>query len=220
MLQSVIGLVILAIAMTPGVPGEVFYSSITGRDWRENRLYHITRVVLISILGLVVYTLIAHRLGWSFPLYVMPSSFQAELTEATVATMALAYLGHLTCASIVGALCGVVYKGVTEAVGGTIELFAWDDLINTHVQGRWVVVDLVGDKAYAGIIETADNYVPADQRDVLLKEPALYRDGENGEGYYTMEYQHLFLSASLIESVAVVHEEEDNRISDIGEKIL
>jgi hypothetical protein len=220
MLQSVIGLVILAIAMTPGVPGEVFYSKITGRDWRKNRLYHITRVVLISILGLVVYTLIAHSLGWSFPLYVMPSSFQRELTESTVATMALAYLGHLTCASAIGGLCGVIYKKLTEVAGGTIEPFAWDDLTNTHVQGRWVVVDLVGDKAYAGIIETADDYVPADQRDVLLKEPALYRDGEKGEGYYTMEYQHLFLSASLIESVAVVHEEGDDRISDIGEKIL
>lgn len=220
MLKSVIGIVLLAIAMAPGVPGELFYSNLTGRDWRENRLYHVTRVVLISIIGLVLYILVANCFGWSFPLYVMPSTFNEGLTKQATAVMATAYLGHLVSASGVGVLSGLGYRRWISATGGTIEPFAWDDLLNEHVEGRWVVVDLIGDRAYAGIIETGDDYVPADQRDILLKEPALYRDGESGEGYYTLEYQHLYLPANLIESVAVVHEEDDERITDIGEKIL
>lgn len=80
---------------------------------------------------------------------------------------------------------------------------------------------LTNGESYAGYIETADTEVRKEERDVILKEPALY--DEDREGYVATQNQYLFLTSALIESVAVVYDADDGsetRLSEPGSLIL
>ena len=92
---------------------------------------------------------------------------------------------------------------------------AWDDFIRIGVQKHWVVIRLTNGEAYAGIIQYVDTSVNQRERDIVLLEPAIYL--EKKQTYKVIPYQHLFLPAALISSVAVVYDPNvDKRITQIG----
>jgi len=63
MLDTIIGLVLISIIMTPGIPGEVIYSHFSGTDWQERQLRSVVRVVMIRMLGLSVLMMLFHIVG-------------------------------------------------------------------------------------------------------------------------------------------------------------
>jgi hypothetical protein len=87
------------------------------------------------------------------------------------------------------------------------------------VKGHWVTVGLNNGDVYGGYIDMADVSVAASERDMILREPALYdRDAKR---YRTLEYLSLFLLGSTIASVAVVTDSAaDKRLMLIGEALF
>lgn len=225
--STINGLIVFLVALIPGVPGETAFSRVTGLDWREDRLRRIIRIVIISVGGLVLYILTDDFVSWTGlfdfpdPLYIMPAQIGEAMTRNTLTEMAWAYIGHVVCASAVGAGSGLGWKKLAHATGRTPYPSSWDDLINTYSDEHWVIVTLTDGTTYAGVIETADTGVAAEERDMLLREPALYDQDENA--YVVEHYQHLFLPSALIASVAVVYDEEldeGDRLTDVGQQIL
>lgn len=94
---------------------------------------------------------------------------------------------------------------------------AWDDFVRLCVPEHWVVVSTNNGDTYAGMVRTADVSVKQDERDLVLIEPAQYKDAENN--YLVLPYQSMFLSATIISSIAVVHDPERDvkRRSDVGQ---
>lgn len=218
MLDTIIGLVLISIIMTPGIPGEVIYTHFSGTDWQESQLRSVVRVVMISMLGLSVLMILSNVLGGP-PLGYLGLSPSGSLEIPEGYQIGSAYLLHILFSLLWGALIGGLAQIEWFGLRGGRQPYSWDDLVNNHVAGHWVVIDTHVGKTYAGIIETADDYVSPEHRDVLLREPALYSD-EDG-CYESMAYQHIFLPAALIESIAVVYDEEiDERITEIGEKLF
>lgn len=228
--STINGLVVFLVALIPGVSGETIYSNVTGLDWREDRLRRVIRIVIISITGLLTYVLVDDFGNWlglfnlSDPKYVIPAQLGGNLTRRVLSEIAWAYIGHVITSSIVGAGVGYVWNWVAHWIGSTPYPSAWDDLINTHSSGHWVVVSLQDGSTYAGIVETADTGVPPDDRDVLPLEPARYDQDRNA--YVVMRHQHLFLPSALIASMAVVYDEdseedsEEERLTQVGQEIL
>jgi len=214
------GLILVAVVMTPGVPGELIYSKVVGEDWQEKRISYIVRVLFIGMVGLVLTILVSAIFSGPVFSYVDVTGRGKEATLIPPAgwEFSIAYLTHLTFSAGVGAVLGWAHHQYAER-HGTIQPYAWDDLINNHAEDHWVVVVTTEGDVFAGKIETADDYVGPSQRDILLEEPARY--DEDKDGYFATEYQHIFLPSDLIESVAVMtNPEEDARLSDIGQKVF
>jgi len=72
---------------------------------------------------------------------------------------------------------------------------------------------------YAGYVDKADVSVAATERDLILREPALY--DQRLTRYRALGYQSLFLLGSTIASAAVVTDAAaDQRITTIGESLF
>lgn len=226
MTTTINGLVILLIALIPGVPGEFIYTQLTGLDWREEQLRRVIRIVLVSVVGLILYVLLDDLLGgiWSpldlpDPKYVMPAHLGMKMTRAALSHMAWAFIGHVLLATGVGWGLARGWEWAAERLETTKHPSAWDDLVNEHAPKHWVVITLTDETTWAGKIETADENVPAEERDLLLEEPARYDPEE--DTFITEPYQHLFVPAALVATVAVLYDsDQDARVSDIGQSIL
>ncbi len=220
MLDAITGLLLLAMVMTPGVPGEFVYSETTGEDWREERISYVVRVLLIGMIGLAITIVIVSLLGGPEFAYADSSFPSSEVRIGSLEGWQVGgvFLIHLAISLLVGGIAGEAHRRIAESGNGTIQPYAWDDLINTHVPDHWVVIVTKEGDAYAGKVETADDYVGPSERDILLEEPARY-DGDK-DGYYATEYQHLFFPADLIESVAVVSNPDDERLAEVGQQVL
>lgn len=89
----------------------------------------------------------------------------------------------------------------------------------TYAPDHWVVVSLHSGGVYAGKLSNADTSVAIGDRDLVLEEPALY-DEASGR-YLATPYQHLFLPAAAVYSIAAVYEPKlDLRVTEIGEPIF
>ena len=96
---------------------------------------------------------------------------------------------------------------------------AWDHFINSCAKSRWVTVGLANGQVYAGYIDKADVSVAANDRDIILREPALY--DERGNKYLATPYQTMFLLGSTIASIAAVSDPRgDERITMAGEDLF
>lgn len=222
MTSTVNGLVVLVFVLIPGVPAEAAYNLITGSDWREERFQRVIRIVLLSVLGLVTCAVIAGVFikAW-IPKYVMPAIYDAPWNRELLVEMSGAYLGHTLTSLVFGFVFAGISKISAHLMGQTVYPSAWDDLLRSHTRNHWIIVSLSTGEAYAGILETADQEVPSEERDVLLKEPASY-SAKKGN-YFTLPYQHLFIPSALIDSVAVVYDDdadEHDRLTEINEPLF
>lgn len=97
--STINGLVVLLIALIPGVPGETIFSSVTGLDWREDRLRRVIRIVLVSIAGLVLYVIADDVLNelngfdLSDPHYIDPGLYVDGITRELLSEIMGAYVG-------------------------------------------------------------------------------------------------------------------------------
>lgn len=96
---------------------------------------------------------------------------------------------------------------------------AWDHFVHSCIKGHWVVIGLTNGESYSGYVDVADVSVSAGERDLILREPAMF-DSEKSE-YRASKYQSLFIPGSLVASIAVVHDPiQDKRIVAVGDLVF
>jgi hypothetical protein len=212
---TVAALLIAAFAVLPGVPGEKIYTLLVGWDWREDKWLRTLRILSFSLVGLAVYAIVAPMIGAPPPAYISPKSIE-QMTAAQIAVFAAAFLGHVAGASMCGALAGLAIRIAARLTARSAYSSSWDHFMKACVRGRWVTVRLTTGETYAGFIDTADVSVAANERDVILREPAMY--DEQRRTYRSLQYQTMFLLGSTL--AAVTDLSIDKRITRVGEELF
>jgi len=203
------GVLIAAFAVLPGLPAEKLYSFFVGSNWREDKWSRTLRLLAFSLFGLAGYSLVATHIGAPLPQYISAKAFD-QLAPNQLGAFAAAFLGH-----VVGATFFVGTRVLARLSARSAYSSAWDHFIKSCVRDHWVTVGLNNGDVYAGYIETAESSVAAAERDIVLREPALY--DQRLMRYRSLPYQSLFLLASTIGSVAVIFDAaRDKRMTRIG----
>jgi hypothetical protein len=209
---------LIALAILPGVAGEKAYRLLVGVDWREDKWQRTLRLLAFSVIGLATYAAIATGTRLPPPSYVLPSEL-ARPNDAAIGLYALAYLGHVAGAALVGIAAALTSRGIARLVSRTAYSSAWDHFVNACVRQHWVTVGLQNGDVYLGFIDIADVSVAAGERDVILREPALY-DATTSR-YRALEYQSMFLPGTLICSIGVISDTKlDKRMTTPGEVLF
>ena len=214
---TVAGLLVMLVAVLPGLLGDRAYRALAGVSWREKEFQQLLRLLAFSAFGLAGYTFLASRRLWPLPEYVVPSTYaNGAFQVQALPSLAIAYIGHWVGAAIVGTIAGVVVVGLRRLGTGLGERDAWDHFIHSAVPRHWVVIRTESGESYAGFIERADVSVEPNFRDIILKEPYIWNDGT--KTYQPTYQQALFLQGTKVASVAVIHDPvQDSRIVQIGE---
>ena len=216
--NSVAALLIAAFAILPGVPGERIYTMLVGWDWREDKWWRTLRLLAFSLVGLSAYAVFAAAVGMPMPTYVSPAVLE-RLPPVQIAALAIAFLGHVIGAAACGLTAGYCVRLLARITSRSAYSSAWDHFINSCAKSRWVTVGLTNGQVYAGYVDKADVSVAASDRDMILREPALYDEGK--KIYRTTPYQTMFLLGSTIASIAAVTDPGgDKRITTAGEDLF
>jgi len=218
--DTIIGLIILLFAVLPGVPAYSIYKTFFGSDWRETEWDKIITVVIFSLLGIVTYIIVSTIIRLPSPIYIIPATFNPDtFGVASLLPIALSVTGHFVFSILIAIVAVLITRFFGRWTPSTPYPAAWDDFIRQDVQRHWVVVRLTNNEAYAGYIKNADASVSQSERDIVLAEPALYSEKE--KNYRTIPYRQLFLPASMISSIATVHDpDSDKRITKIGTNLF
>ena len=218
---TVTAILIIIFAIFPGVLGNRVYQVLVGHDWRDKEFQVILRLVGFSVIGAVIYAIIADLTGlFPLPIHLIPSSYKS-LSDCpdSLLNIIYPYLGHLVGGFIAGVLAaeGVLllakFSSITAYPG------AWDDFIRKHVSKHWVIIGLNNRDVYAGKIKSADLSVSKNDRDIVLEEPCLYNK-ETGN-YQSLNYQYIFIRSENLYSIAVVHNPKlDKRIIKVGKNLF
>lgn len=211
---------VIALALMPGLPADTLYRVLVGADWRRPEWERIITVLFFSVVGLVVYILFAPTIGLPIPTHVFPSTFEPQaLTAASLPGLATAVVGHIVFSSLVGLTAGWALRLATRWSPTSVYPAAWDAFVRSFVPDHWVVTTLTNGQSYAGILKVADVSVAGVERDIVLSEPALFSK-EKGQ-YFPTRFQHIFIPAVLVSSVAAVYNEDvDKRISPIDQPLF
>jgi len=216
--NSVAALLIAAFAILPGVPGERIYTILVGWDWREDKWWRTLRLLAFSLVGLSAYAIFAAFVGTPLPAYISPHALEG-LLPGQITELAVAFLGHVVGAAVSGFAAGYAVRALARLTSRSAYSSAWDHFINSCAKSRWVTVGLVNGQVYAGYVDKADVSVAASDRDLILREPALYDETENA--YRATQYQTMFLLGSTIASIAAVSDPcGDERITTAGEDLF
>jgi len=216
---STIGaLIIIAICVLPGVPGEKVYGLLIGGDWREEAWSRVLRMIGFSVLGLMLYITATGIFRLPFPPYLLPRMVP-NLTPQVIYASTIALFGHFAGATVAGAGSALVMRLLGHIASRSAYGSAWEHFIRDSIDGHWVVIGLQNGDAYAGYIRVVDSKLNSPDRDVLLLEPA--RFDEVQQRYRATEYQALFLAGATISSIATVHDPgTDARLTQPGEDIF
>jgi hypothetical protein len=215
---TLMGVLIAAFAVLPGLPADNLYSFFVGSNWREDKWSRTLRLLAFSLFGLAGYSVVAARIGAPLPQYISAKGLE-QLTPGQLGAFGAAFLGHVCGATFFGFVAGAGARMLARLSARSAYSSAWDHFINSCVKDHWVTVGLTDGAVYAGYIEAADSSVAAAERDIVLREPALY--DQRLMRYRSLQYQQLFLLASTIASVAVIFDAAtDKRITRIGESPL
>jgi hypothetical protein len=216
--NSVAALLIAAFAILPGVPGERIYTMLVGWDWREDKWWRTLRLLAFSLVGLSAYAIFAALVGAPLPAYISPAAFE-RLRPGQIAELSVAFLGHVAGAAVSGVAAGYAVRALARLTSRSAYSSAWDHFINSCAKSRWVTVGLANGQVYAGYVDKADVSVAATDRDLILREPALY--DETQKTYRATPYQTMFLLGSTIASIAAVSDPHgDERITTAGEDVF
>lgn len=215
---SVAALLIAAFAILPGVPGERIYTMLVGWDWREDKWWRTLRLLAFSLAGLSAYAIVAPLLSAPAPAYIAPRAMEL-LRPDQIGRLAVAFLGHGAGAAACGIAAGYAVRLLAHLTSRSAYSSAWDHFINSCARSRWVIVGLTNGEVYAGYIDKADVSVAATERDIILREPALYDATEHT--YRATIYQTMFLLGNTIASIAAVTDPRgDERITSAGEELF
>lgn len=216
-ITTIAGLLVVLVAVLPGVLGNLAYRALAGVSWREKETQQLLRLLAFSALGLAGYTFVASWLSWPLPEYVLPDTFVAGAFSAqSLPRLTAAYVGHFVFATIVGIVAGVVIVGLRKLGSGLGQRDAWDQFIHGSVPKRWVIVHVRSGESYAGFLDHADVSVEPNFRDLILREPYIWN--EDAKTYNSTYNQYLFLQGSEVASMAVVHDPtQDKRVVPASE---
>jgi hypothetical protein len=190
---------LIGVALVPGIPADGLYGYIRGVDRRERIFTYLLRIFLFSTAGLVTAWLLSIAIGHRVVHGVVANTHTFAASDP--ADVLLLYLGQC--------LFAIAIAGVSAALITRYDLVVrdtWDRFVSKEVPNRWVLVTLVSGTTYAGRLKAADVEAAQRERDVMLEEPAIYRD--EIKNYELLPYRSLFLKASLIATVAVVYNDE------------
>lgn len=209
-------LLVILFAILPGIPGNTVYNKMAGTNWREEQWRTVVRILGISLGGLILYIIIGSFINAPLPSYISPTTFANFVVERTaLVQMSVAFLGHFAGAIIVGYIGARVTQKLDEWTRSSEFIDSWHEFALVHASKHWVVVRIKGGEAYAGYIKTADTKVKAEDRNIILAEPAVYVKEQNK--YLSQPYNYLFLPGKIIDSVAIYSKPLDKRITPIHE---
>ena len=209
---------VLLLALLPGYVGAYFLQHLGGRDWREREWHTALRYLALSAVGLALYVIPAAALSWPAARHVIPAEYSAIKAE-DLGGLALPYAGHILGGALAGLLIGLLLRHLAPIVGISARPCSWDTFAADLVQDRWIVVTLKSGDVYGGYIQIADTGVPATERDLVLREPALY-DADTSE-YRSIGYRDMFIPAQLVDSIATVaNPGETDRLTEIGQPLF
>jgi hypothetical protein len=216
---SAIGaLIIVAICVLPGLPGEKCYGLLIGGDWREEAWSRVLRMIGFSVFGLMLYITATEIFRLPFPPYLLPDRLR-NLTPRVIYDLTIALFGQFVGAVVAGTGAGLVMRAVGHFASRSAYGSAWEHFIRDSIDKHWVVVGLQNGDSYAGYIRIVDSKINSPDRDVLLLEPARFEERE--QCYRATEYQTLFLAGAMISSIATVHDPTtDTRLTKPGEDIF
>ncbi len=204
------GILVFLFAFFPGIFANGIYKIIVGRNWRDGKWEDTIRLISFSFFGLALYLLLLcnKKLGFPFPIYLLPSTFTtSELMNLQIETIVISLLFHFLCSSIIGLSFALLIKFYNEHSKKTTYPDTWDIFCSDYVKNRWAIVGLKDGKSYAGMIDLVDNNVCDNERDLVLEEPALF--DENVKNYRVLNYKFLFLPGRMINSIAAVCNDDD-----------
>jgi hypothetical protein len=207
-------ILLVALAIVPGLLGEKIYRVLVGVRWGENQIESLARMVGFTLSGLVLYA-VAYLFGAPEPTYVFPSLISAIIPEM-YPRIAFAYGGHCLCSGLSGAAAAGLVRVLARFSMSSPFPCGWDHFVRRYVPGHWVAVGLETGEAYVGILAYSELSVEQKERDIILAEPALY--DEETKDYRSVPYSHIFLPAALIWSVAVIENPgTDRRLVPVNE---
>ena len=218
---TIAGLLIILIAVFPGLIGNRIYRIIIGVDWREKEVGMILRLLAFSIVGLVLYYIFAVSFNLPPPLHLFPDFYanitytEIKLNPNSLNSVFFPYIGHIIGGSLAGLLGAYGNKILSKFASISAYPAAWDEFARNCVGGRWVVIGLSNDEIYAGKIKHIDISIASAERDIILEEPCKY-DKEHNK-YIATSYQYMFIQAANIFSVAALHDpSKEQRSIPIG----
>ena len=213
---TLVGLLVVLLAVLPGIPGDPVYRSLAGVSWREKEHRHVLRLLSFSVLGLALYAAAAAEFGWYAPGYIVPASYAPNVFSVdSLGPFSVAYLGHLAGAAIVGAGAAIARRGLSRVKTSSGNRDAWDHFVNLCVPGHWIIVRLKSGAAYAGLLDHADVSVEPEYRDIILAEPAEWDEAQNC--YVSSTHQVMFLRGVDIVSIVTIYESSrDSRVVAAG----
>ena len=218
---TITALIIIIVAIFPGVFGNKAYQAIVGINWRDKEFQVILRLAGFSIVGAVLYSIVADWVSFlPPPLHLIPSSYESlSDSPENLLKIIYPYLGHLVGGFAAGVLAALAVLLLAKFSSTTAYPAAWDDFIRKYVSKHWVIIGLKNGNVYAGKIKTADLSVSNDERDIILEEPCLY-ENETGN-YRSLNYQYIFIPSENLYSLAVVYDPKlDKRIITVGENLF
>lgn len=212
--DTINALLVVLFAVLPGIPGNAIYKRLIGSDWREDQWKTVVRIIGISLGGLIAYIILGSLINAPLPSYIIPSTFKNfEIQRPFLMEMSISLLGHFISATLVGFLGAKTTQLLDKIMRVSDNADSWHKFVSLHARERWVVVSLHGGAAYAGYIDRADTNVKADERDLILAEPASYQ--KDTKKYLSLPHQYLFLPGKMISSIAIVAKQSDERITKI-----
>lgn len=218
---TITAIIILVVAIFPGVLGNKAYQVLVGIDWREKEFQVILRLAGFSVIGAVIYSIVADLSNFlPMPSHLIPGSYESLSTNPKdILKIIYPYIGHLVSGFIAGVLAAWGVLLLAKCSSTTAYPGAWDDFIRKCVSKHWVIVGLKNGDVYAGKIKSADLSVSKDDRDIVLEEPCLFE--KETKNYRSLNYQYIFVPSENLYSLAVVHVPEiDNRIIPVGENLF
>jgi hypothetical protein len=101
--DTIVGLLIIVIAIFPGLIGDKIYRVIVGVDWREKEWQGVLRLIGFSVIGVTLYSLVADFFNWPLPVHVVPSTYGEISSQVDLLpSIFVPYSGHLLGGGIAG----------------------------------------------------------------------------------------------------------------------
>lgn len=218
--DTIVGLLIIVIAIFPGLIGDKIYRVLIGADWREREWQGILRLIGFSVVGVTLYALFSAVLDWYPPVHIFPSTYENISSEGSLLSkIFIPYSGHLVGGGIAGLLGAWGAKLLARFSSSSAFPCAWDQFVRSFVPNHWVVIGLESGEVYAGKLKIADIAASMEERDLVLEEPALYNTETNQ--YISTSYQFMFIKSKALYSIAVVNEPTiDRRVTPIGDALF
>jgi hypothetical protein len=221
MIDTIAALLITLFAVMPGILGNGIYELIVGSKRNEELWDRIFRIVSFSFLGLALYVLVFVPLfHLPVPLYLFPQTFSSPSIDQTQVVQTVLVLLMMILLSTLSAFFIAFAVKTYNKFSPVTTTHTYDEFIRGYIHGHWVIVNLKSGESYAGILERGDINVKIEERDVILREPALYDKVK--KNYFTSTNQYLYFPGDSIRSISVIYDSsiDPDRIVPVNRQLF